>query len=185
MVNRFYTTFSSPFGPFSIIWEESVPDLQIKRIFLSDPEFTSEMKMLKVFEIIKSGVSSIIDSLGNQILLFLKGETINFNLQLIDLDKCYEIQRKILLAEYNIPRGWVSTYKRIANHIGLLNGARVVGNSLARNPFPIVIPCHRAIKTNGELGGYQGGIKMKRTLLEMEGIKFSNNDKVITDRIYY
>ncbi|MFX0046926.1 MAG: methylated-DNA--[protein]-cysteine S-methyltransferase [Candidatus Hermodarchaeota archaeon] len=185
MVNRFYTTFSSPFGPFSIIWEESVPDLQIKRIFLSDPEFTSEMKMLKVFKIIKSGVSSIIDSLGKQILLFLKGETINFNLQLIDLDECYEIQKRILLAEYNIPRGWVSTYKRIADKIGIPKGARVVGNALAKNPFPIIIPCHRAIKSNGELGGFQGGLEMKQVLLEMEKIKFSTRGKVITNKIFY
>ncbi|MFW9819288.1 MAG: MGMT family protein, partial [Candidatus Thorarchaeota archaeon] len=84
-----------------------------------------------------------------------------------------------------IPRGWVSTYLRIANYIGLYNGARVVGNALAKNPFPIIIPCHRAIKTNGELGGYQGGTTMKKKLLEMEGIEFSNNGKVITERIFY
>jgi len=64
-------------------------------------------------------------------------------------------------------------------------GARVVGNALARNPFPIIIPCHRAIKTNGELGGFQGGLDMKRALLELEGIEVSDKGKVITDRIYY
>ncbi|MCK4480435.1 MAG: MGMT family protein, partial [Candidatus Lokiarchaeota archaeon] len=86
---------------------------------------------------------------------------------------------------FRIPRGWVSTYKRIANQIGVNNGARVVGNCLAKNPFPIIIPCHRAIKTDGNLGGYQGGIKMKRALLEMEGIEISEKGKAITDRIYY
>ena len=106
-------------------------------------------------------------------------------MQSIDFDQCSGIQKKVLLAEYDIPRGWVSTYKRIANKIGIPKGARVVGNALARNPFPIVIPCHRAIKSNGELGGFQGGIEMKQTLLEMEGIEFSNNGKVIADKIYY
>ena len=96
-----------------------------------------------------------------------------------------EIQKRILLAEFRIPRGWVSTYKRIANNIGIHKGARVVGNALAKNPFPIIIPCHRTIKTNGDLGGFQGGIKMKRALLELEGIKFSDRGIVITDRIYY
>lgn len=106
-------------------------------------------------------------------------------MELLNFELCSKIQEKVLLAEYQIPRGWVSTYKRIANHIGIQNGARVVGNSLAKNPFPIVIPCHRAIKSNSELGGYQGGIEMKRKLLEMEGIEVSENGKVITNKIYY
>jgi len=75
--------------------------------------------------------------------------------------------------------------KRIANHIGIVNGARVVGNSLAKNPFPIFIPCHRAIRSNGELGGYQGGLAMKRSLLEMEGVEISEKGKIISDKIHY
>ena len=91
----------------------------------------------------------------------------------------------MLIAEFNIPRRWVSTYKRTAISIGLPRGAREVGNALARNPFPIIISCHRAIRTNGDLRGFQGGIPMKRALLKLEGIKFAENGKVITDRIYY
>uniref|UniRef100_UPI00257F7FDB methylated-DNA--[protein]-cysteine S-methyltransferase n=1 Tax=Candidatus Borrarchaeum sp. TaxID=2846742 RepID=UPI00257F7FDB len=83
------------------------------------------------------------------------------------------------------PRGWISTYKRIAEYIGIPNGARAVGNALARNPFPIIIPCHRAVKTDGSLGGYQGGVKMKRVLLEMEGVRFSDKGKIIMNRVYY
>ncbi|MFX1418027.1 MAG: methylated-DNA--[protein]-cysteine S-methyltransferase [Promethearchaeota archaeon] len=123
--------------------------------------------------------------LGEKIQQFLKGEIVEFNLDLLNFDRCTELQRKILFTESRIPRGWISTYKRIADKIGIHNGARVVGNALAKNPFPIIIPCHRAIKTDGDLGGYQGGTNMKRVLLEMEGIKFSNKGKVITERIYY
>ncbi|MFX1315154.1 MAG: MGMT family protein [Promethearchaeota archaeon] len=79
----------------------------------------------------------------------------------------------MFFAEYEIPRGWVSTYKRIASKIDIPNGARVIGNTLAKNPFSIIIPCHKTIKTNYDLGGFQGGTKMKRRLLELEGIKFS------------
>jgi methylated-DNA-[protein]-cysteine S-methyltransferase len=185
MVDHFYTSFSSPFDVFSIIWEENDSDLQVQRIFLTDPEIKSETKTFVAFKTIESGSSSVINSLGNKILKFLEGEKIDFDLQLIGFDQCLEIQNKVLLAEYDIPRGWVSTYKRIADKIGIPKGARAVGNALARNPFPIVIPCHRAIKSNGELGGFQGGIEMKRTLLEMEGIEFSNRGKVITNKIYY
>jgi len=185
MEYRFYTTFSSPFGTFTIVWKETGSDLQVIRIFLSDPELKSEVKALESFKQIKLGSSSSIVLLGEKIQRFFKGEKVDFDLGLIDFNQCFDIQKKVLLAEYAIPRGWVSTYKRIAGKIGIPTGARVIGNALARNPFPIIIPCHRAIKTNGDLGGFQGGINMKRRLLELEGIKFSERGKVITDKIYY
>lgn len=116
---------------------------------------------------------------------FLTGEDVQFDLDGLALDQCSKFQRKVLLAEYRIPRGWVSTYGRIAKHLGISGGARAVGNALAKNPFPIVIPCHRAIKSNGELGGYRGGADMKRKLLEMEGIQCSLSGKVITNHMYY
>jgi methylated-DNA-[protein]-cysteine S-methyltransferase len=185
MVYQFFSTFSSSFDTFTIVWEERNSDILVQRIFLSDPKTKSEQKAREAFKEIDSGSSSIIKTLGSKILRFLNGEEEIFDLQSIDFDQCSGIQKKVLLAEYNIPRGWVSTYKRIANKIGIPKGARVVGNALARNPFPIVIPCHRAIKSNGELGGFQGGVEMKQALLEMEGINFSNNRIVISDKIYY
>ena len=173
MEYRFCATFSSVFDTFTIVWKETGSELLIQRIFLSDPEHTSEFKALKSFPQIKSGSSLPITSLGDKIQRFLKGEIVRFDLGLLDFTRCSDIQKRVLLVEYDIPKGWISTYKRIANKSGIPNGARAVGNSLARNPFPIIIPCHRAIKTNGELGGFQGGFDMKRTLLEMEGITFS------------
>ncbi len=185
MEDHFYTTFSSQFDTFTIVWEDNSSELKIKRIFLSDSRLKSEAKALDSFIRIKSKSSSSITRLAQQIQLFLKGEKIEFDLEMLDFGVCYELQKKVLLTEYKIPRGWVSTYKRIAIHLGMPKGARIVGNALARNPFPIIIPCHRAIRTNGGLGGFQGGIKMKQKLLELEGIKFSDKGKVITNKIYY
>ena len=85
----------------------------------------------------------------------------------------------------DIPRGAVSTYQRIARHVGRPNGARAVGNALANNPFPVIVPCHRAIRTDRSLGGYQGGFKMKRTLLEMEGIDFDDTGRVAAKGFFY
>lgn len=180
-----YSTFSSPFDTFTIVWKETSSDLKLQRIFLSDSEQKSEEKAQGSFKRIELGTSHLITALCEKIQGFLKGEDVDFELELVDFTQCSEIQEKVLLADFRIPRGWVSTYKRIANQIGVNNGARVVGNCLAKNPFPIIIPCHRAIKTDGNLGGYQGGIKMKRALLEMEGIEISEKGKAITDRIYY
>jgi len=180
-----YATFPSNFGNFTIIWKEIDITIKIQRVFLSDQKLNSETKAMEAFIKIKTNSSSVINLLGKKIQQFLNGEDVIFDLKLLDFSICSEIQQRVLLAEYKIPRGWVSTYKRIANQIGIINGARVVGNSLAKNPFPIFIPCHRAIRTNGELGGYQGGLAMKRALLELEGIRCSAKGRAITDNIYY
>ena len=185
MEYRFYTTFSSHFDNFTIVWKETGSNIQINRIFLSDSKLKSEAKALKSFNQIKAKSSSSVSFLAKKIQQFFTGENVKFDLEFLDFTTCYEIQKKILFAELNIPRGWVSTYKRIGIHLGIMKGARVVGNALARNPFPIIIPCHRAIKTNGDLGGFQGGINMKRKLLELEGIEFSDRGKVICNRIFY
>jgi methylated-DNA-[protein]-cysteine S-methyltransferase len=104
---------------------------------------------------------------------------------LIALEDCSVFQRRVLLAEYAIPRGWVSTYGRIAAALGRPGGARAVGRALATNPFPLVIPCHRAVRAGGDLGGYQGGVAMKRALLTFEGVEFTEGGKVRLERVHY
>ena len=76
-------------------------------------------------------------------------------------EKVYEVVRKI-------PKGSVLTYKEVAKKMGTLNAARAVGSALKKNYNP-EIPCHRVIKSNGTLGGYNRGIKMKEKLLKEEG----------------
>jgi len=185
MIPLLYTTFPSPFNTFTVVWGEIDSYFKIQRIFLSDPENKSEIKALESFKEMQPGSNSLISSLGAKIQRFLRGDQVDFDLKLVDFNKCYEIQKKVLHAEYRIPRGYVSTYNRIANHLGIKNGARVVGNALAKNLFPIIIPCHRAVKTNGDLGGFQGGIYMKRALLKQEGIKFNDKGKVIMNTVFY
>jgi methylated-DNA-[protein]-cysteine S-methyltransferase len=89
------------------------------------------------------------------------------------------------MAEYAIPLGKISTYGRIAKHIGHPRAARAVGTALATNPFPLVIPCHRAVRTNGYIGFYQGGVNMKRTLLQREGVKFTSDTRVDMLDVFY
>ena len=72
-----------------------------------------------------------------------------------------------------IPKGKTKTYKEIAIKIGHPNNARAVANACGKNPYPLIIPCHRVIRSDGSLGGYsgKGGLKTKRFLLKKEGIK--------------
>lgn len=78
------------------------------------------------------------------------------------------IARDVLGATSKIPFGRTSTYRDIAERIGRPRAARAVGNALGSNPIPIVIPCHRVLRSGGALGGYGGGIPRKQHLLALE-----------------
>jgi methylated-DNA-[protein]-cysteine S-methyltransferase len=67
-----------------------------------------------------------------------------------------------------IPYGEVRTYSELAVAAGSPHAVRAAGNAMARNPIPIVVPCHRVLRTGGSLGGYGGGIECKRWLLDLE-----------------
>jgi methylated-DNA-[protein]-cysteine S-methyltransferase len=76
--------------------------------------------------------------------------------------------RRVLDATARIPYGSVSTYGRVAAEAGSPRGSRAAGNALGANPIPIIVPCHRVLRSGGELGGYGGGPERKRVLLETE-----------------
>lgn len=74
----------------------------------------------------------------------------------------------VLRITAKIPYGEVRCYRWIAQQLGKPKASRAVGNALARNPIPIIIPCHRVIRADGSLGGYALGLDWKRRLLELE-----------------
>jgi len=74
-----------------------------------------------------------------------------------------------------IPKGKVTTYKQIALALGKPNSSRAVGNACNRNPNAPSVPCHRVVKSDGSLGGYNKGLKRKILLLETDSIRIKNN----------
>jgi methylated-DNA-[protein]-cysteine S-methyltransferase len=78
--------------------------------------------------------------------------------------------RRVLQATAAIPFGEVSTYAQVAAAAGSPRGSRAAGNALGGNPIPIVVPCHRVLRTGGALGGYTGGLHRKELLLRLEGV---------------
>ncbi len=86
-----------------------------------------------------------------------------------------DFQKKVLELTKKIPKGKVATYKLIAQVLGNVNLSRAVGNALNKNPFPIIIPCHRVIKSNGFVGGFARGIEEKVKLLKEENIRVNRN----------
>ena len=93
-----------------------------------------------------------------------------------------EFQIKVWKAISNIPKGKTLTYKELAKIIGKPKATRAIANACGKNPFPIKIPCHRVIRSDGNIGGYsgKGGVNSKIILLKKEGVLFNEFDKVIT-----
>ncbi len=97
----------------------------------------------------------------------------------IDLSGFSEFEKNVLKKVREIPSGNVMTYKEVAKATGYKGASRAVGNVMAKNPFPILIPCHRVIKSDLSLGDYsRGGKETKKRLLEREGIVFAG-DKIL------
>lgn len=176
---------STPFGSVGIIWSAASGNPAIVRVLLSKPGRSARELMSELYPDLRTATCAEVDGMAAGIKGLLLGEAIDFSLDLVDLRACGEFQRRVLRAEHKIPRGRVSTYRLIATHLGKTNGARAVGNALANNPFPLIVPCHRAIRSDRGLGGYQGGLEMKRALLAMEGIDFDNSGRVDCSRFHY
>ena len=87
----------------------------------------------------------------------------------VDLTELGDFQRAVLDAASGLDFGETVTYTEIARRIGRPKASRAVGNALGRNPIPIIVPCHRVVRTDGTLGGYTGGLRYKRNLLDIEG----------------
>ncbi len=98
---------------------------------------------------------------------YLRGRARSFSIP-CDLQGLTPFTHAVLKTACQIPYGEVRSYRWLAEHIGRPKATRAVGNALARNPIPIIIPCHRVVRSNGSLGGYALGLDRKRMLLEME-----------------
>lgn len=88
----------------------------------------------------------------------------------IDLSGISEFQLRVLNTLRRVPRGEVRTYGWLARKVGKPKAARAVGNTMARNPVPILIPCHRVVPASGGIGNYGLGQALKRELLAREGV---------------
>jgi len=179
------TGLPTPFGPVHLFWTDRGSKPVVTRILLHGDVRSAARRQAMQATGGRGEIPGEISQLLAEIRAFLAGRDIAFGTGLLDLDNCPPFQRRVLLAERAIPRGYISTYGRIARHLGMPGGARAVGNALANNPFPIAIPCHRALRWDGHPGGFQGGRTMKVRLLAMEGIRFRPDGRAVMDRVFY
>lgn len=154
-----YTTFDSSIGRILLLGTtDGLQSIQLqggkgkefglKRDWVYDEELFSEAVM--------------------QIHQYLAKERKEFSLQLNMIGTPFQL--RVWKALSLIPYGQVLSYKAIAQMVGVKKGARAVGMANAKNPLPLVIPCHRVIGANGKLTGYAYGIELKKKLLGLEGV---------------
>jgi methylated-DNA-[protein]-cysteine S-methyltransferase len=109
-----------------------------------------------------------LDEPRRELELYFEGRLTNFDLPL-DWQLTRGFYRKVLRATARIPYGKTRSYSDLAKRAGSPRAVRATGTALGSNPLPIVVPCHRVLRSGGALGGYGGGLEVKQALLQLEG----------------
>jgi len=113
-------------------------------------------------------VDGDVDDIGSRIRAYFRGEVVEFDDLSLDPSLGTPFQRRVWRATRAIPRGETRTYGELARECGSPGAARAVGQAMARNPWPVVVPCHRVVGHDGHLTGFGGGIDMKQRMLRLE-----------------
>ncbi len=114
--------------------------------------------------------AELLPDLVRRIQAHFEGEPVVFDVPL-DLDGVTEFRRRVLEACRRIPRGKTASYADLARAAGSPNAVRAAGSTMAHNPLPLIVPCHRVVRSDGSLGKFSSpqGPNQKRRLLELEG----------------
>jgi methylated-DNA-[protein]-cysteine S-methyltransferase len=110
-------------------------------------------------------------NLMQRLTAYYAGRKVDFPDRL-DLSTATPFQCEVWAATRLIPYGETRSYAWVAEQIGKPEAVRAVGQALARNPLPVIVPCHRVLASKGGLGGFSGGLEMKRFLLSLEATPF-------------
>jgi methylated-DNA-[protein]-cysteine S-methyltransferase len=161
-----YAVADSPLGPLTIAATErglvmvAYPNRPLDEI-LADLSRRVSPRVLEA--------PSRLDRARRELDEYFEGRRESFDLPL-DWSLTRGFGRKVLQATARIGFGHVSTYREVAEQAGSPRAVRAAGNALGSNPIPVIVPCHRVLRTGGALGGYTGGLDKKEYLLSLEGV---------------
>ena len=161
-----------------IIWRFVKDKTLIENIFLPCPRKQLVSKIKRAYPEAEIIERKIPYGLAGQIARAYTGAEIIFDYSFLNLAKLPKFFARVLKQTGKIPRGKVATYSGLAAKIGSPRAARAVGTALAKNPFPLAIPCHRVVRADGSLGGFGGGIRMKKELLGKEGVAADEKGRI-------
>jgi len=161
-----YATLDSPFGPLLL----AATPRGLVRVNLpnQDPEQALEELAARVSPRVLEAPARL-DETRRELDLYFAGKLTEFDLP-IDWALARGFRGKVQRAINRIPYGQTRTYTEMARKAGNERAVRAAGTACGTNPIPIVVPCHRVLRSGGGLGGYGGGLPMKEALLELEGV---------------
>ena len=134
-------------------------------LLVSDEKFLIEIRFNNDRNFNNSDIPILLET-EKQLRQYFVGERQIFNIPLKPIGTNFQLSVWHELQE--IPYGETISYQQLAERVGDKKKSRAVGNANGKNPIPIIVPCHRVIRKNGDLGGFGGGIKIKRKLLDLE-----------------
>jgi methylated-DNA-[protein]-cysteine S-methyltransferase len=165
LVDVAYATFDSPLGPLTLAGTKR----GLALLSYSPPEDVldrlAERLSTRVLE-----APARLDEARRELDEYFEGRRHDFDLPLDWSLTRDGFGRRVLQATAAIPFGEVSTYTGVATEAGSPRAVRAAGNALGANPLPVVVPCHRVLRSGGALGGYTGGLDKKEQLLRLEGV---------------
>ena len=159
----FYTIVSTPIG--RLLVARTAAGLARISFRRSEASVIADLRRRLGAEVIKTAAEMA--DIVMQLEAYFAGQRREFDLP-IDFSTMTSFQRRVLQAARAVPAGRVVSYGNIAKRIGKPAASRAVGQALGHNPIPIVLPCHRVVASDGGLGGYTGGLAIKRKLLALE-----------------
>lgn len=161
-----YTTTDSPFGRLLLaqtargLVRVGLPNQDTDEL-LSDLAARVSPRVLEA--------AAPLEQARRQLDLYFEGKLTEFDLPL-DWRLSRDFRRRVLRGITRIPYGQTRTYTQMAKGAGNERAVRAAGSACGSNPIPVVVPCHRVLRTGGSLGGYGGGLPMKQALLQLEGV---------------
>ncbi|RDI55135.1 methylated-DNA--[protein]-cysteine S-methyltransferase [Microvirga subterranea] len=166
----FYTLFETSIGLCGLAWNErGVVGFQLPE----DGVPKVRARLARRFPgIVEAAPPPAIQAIVADVTALLQGEARDLSAVALDMDGVSDFDRRVYEIARGIPPGRVLTYGEVAARLGIDN-ARAIGQALGRNPFAIIVPCHRVVAAGGRLGGFSanGGAMIKRRLLAIEGAR--------------
>lgn len=168
---------------FGIVWIDDTRAIKITRVYLSKDKRGVLKRIKRVYPEAKEERNKKVTLILEEIKRCLTGKIAHFNLSHLQRDSLSKFQWGVSHAARKIPYGRVITYGGLARILGT-KSARAIGNALAKNPFPIIIPCHRIVSFDRKIGGFQSGKSLKKKLLRLEGVTFDKKGRIPEEFFY-